>query len=99
MMLIVELEYLKPLEEVEKHLVAHRDFLQIYYDNGTFIASGPKDPRTGGIIIAATNKDNMQTIIEQDPFYIHGIGKYSITCFDPVKICPQLKELVNNDKT
>jgi uncharacterized protein YciI len=84
-MLIVELTYKKPLEEVEKVLKAHRDFLQTCYDKGLFLASGPKNPREGGIIIALTDQETMQDLIKQDPFYQEGIADYKVTEFEPVK--------------
>lgn len=82
--MIVELIYKKPLEEVDNVLQAHRTFLQTCYDKGLFLASGPKNPRTGGIIIALTDQETMQTLIEQDPFHQAGVADYKITEFNPV---------------
>ncbi len=84
-MLIVELVYKKPIAEVDKHLQAHRSFLQSCYDQGLLVASGPKDPRDGGILIALTDKTTMNEVIKQDPFYINGVAEYHITQFEPVK--------------
>ena len=50
-MFIVNLTYIKPLDAVEKYLEKHIDFLNQYYTKGLFIASGRKNPRTGGIIL------------------------------------------------
>lgn len=50
-MFIFSLSYLKPISQVEKHLQAHIDYLECYYQSGHFIASGRKIPRTGGVII------------------------------------------------
>ena len=62
-MFIVNLTYIKPLDEVEKHLEKHIDFLNQYYTKGLFIASGRKNPRTGGIILMrAKNKEAVQEI-------------------------------------
>ena len=41
-MFIVNLTYIKPLDEVEKFLEKHIDFLNQYYTEGHFIASGRK---------------------------------------------------------
>ena len=63
-MFIVNLTYIKSLDEVEKHLEKHIDFLNQYYTKGLFIASGRKNPRTGGIILMrAKNKEAVQEII------------------------------------
>ena len=41
-MFIINLTYIKPLEEVEKHLQKHINFLDQHYKKGYFIASGRK---------------------------------------------------------
>ena len=93
-MLVVELRYTQPIEIIEQYLQAHRDFLQQYYDEGIFIASGPQEPRVGGIIIANTDKETMNNIIQQDPFHKNAIAEYSITVFTAVKHCEALRPLL-----
>ena len=90
-MQIINLEYKKPLSEVNKYLEAHRIFLQKYYDKNIFIASGPKDPRTGGVILANINKEFIEEIINEDPFYQNQIADYKIIDFDPVKYSDEFK--------
>ena len=68
-MLLIELTYKKPIDEVNNFLDQHRSFLFNYYENGIFLASGPKNPRDGGIIIAVANREAINTIILEDPFY------------------------------
>ena len=68
-MLLIELTYKKPIDEVNNFLDQHRSFLNKYYENGIFLASGPKNPRDGGIIIAVANREAINTIILGDPFY------------------------------
>ncbi|MDD7039160.1 MAG: YciI family protein, partial [Alistipes senegalensis] len=48
-MFIVRLTYKKPLAEVERHLAAHREYLDRHYADGAFLCSGPQNPRSGGI--------------------------------------------------
>lgn len=50
-MFIIELSYKKALDVIDKHLEAHRAYLDEGYKNNYFLVSGPKTPRTGGIII------------------------------------------------
>ena len=50
-MYIVNLNYIKEVSEVEKHLEEHIKFLEKYYEMGKFICSGRKNPRTGGVIL------------------------------------------------
>lgn len=86
-MFIVNLTYLKPLNEVEKHIAAHREFLTIHYESGLFLASGPKNPRDGGIILVTGNasRKELEAILDGDPFKHHGLAEYQITEFTPVK--------------
>lgn len=81
-MFVVELTYVKPLDEVDGHLEAHRAYLDGQYANGTFVASGPKEPRTGGIILArAGSLDELMAALALDPFMIHGVARYAVTRF------------------
>ncbi len=83
-MFIAILTYKKPLEEVDRHLQAHRDYLAVHYAAGDFIASGPQTPRVGGVImIKSDNRALVDSIIAQDPFNINGIADYRIVEFTP----------------
>ena len=94
-MFIITLSYLQPLEIVEKYLTEHRNFLELGYQKNYFIASGPKNPRTGGIILShLKTKAELLSIIENDPFYIHKIANYEITEFMPVKYHSQFAHFV-----
>lgn len=83
-MFIVSLSYKCKLEEVDKHLDDHVEYLKQEYANGNFIASGRKIPRTGGIILSGVkNKDELEMILTKDPFNKAGIAEYDITEFIP----------------
>ena len=95
-MFIVNLTYIKPLDEVEEFLEKHIDFLNQYYTKGHFIASGRKNPRTGGIILMrAKNKEAVQEIITHDPFYQNEIAQYEIIEFEASKYCPEFETIVS----
>ena len=90
-MFIIDLHYLAPLEQVDQHLKAHIEFLDHHYASGHFLASGRKNPRNGGIILAqGENLETIQHIITKDPFHIHGLAEYRITEFSPIKAIPEL---------
>nr|WP_303033318.1 YciI family protein [uncultured Duncaniella sp.] len=83
-MFIAILTYKKPIEEVDRFLQAHRDYLSEHYAAGDFIASGPQTPRIGGVImIKADNREAVDSIIVQNPFNINGIADYQIVEFTP----------------
>lgn len=87
-MFIAILTYKKPLEEVDRFLQAHRDYLAAHYAAGDFIASGPQTPRVGGVIMMkAPDRAAVETIISQDPFHINGIAHYQIVEFTPTMFC------------
>ncbi len=87
-MFIAILTYKKPIEEVDRFLQAHRDYLAEHYAAGDFIVSGPQTPRIGGVImIKADNREAVDSIIVQDPFNINGIADYQIVEFTPTMFC------------
>lgn len=95
-MFIAILTYKKPLEEVDRFLQAHRDYLAAHYAAGDFIASGPQNPRVGGVImIKAANREEVNGIISQDPFNINGIADYQLVEFTPTMFSdPSLRSLL-----
>ncbi|WP_263834000.1 YciI family protein [Sulfurospirillum oryzae] len=95
-MFIIALTYHKSLEEVDAHLSAHVEFLKDNYEKGLFLASGRKNPRTGGVILAlAANRAEIEALIACDPFYIHDVATYEITEFTPSMTSPELAFLAN----
>jgi len=79
---VISLTYKADLTEVDKYLGGHNDFLKKYYTNGTFICSGPKVPRTGGIILCKSDDYNyVKSVIRDDPFHINNVADYEITEF------------------
>ena len=51
-MFILIVDYLKPLNEVETYLPAHRAYLKKYYDQGLFICSGRQIPPRAELFFA-----------------------------------------------
>lgn len=85
-MFIYIVTYKKPMEEVERLLQAHRDFLDEQNRLGKLVASGPQTPRVGGVIMMyADSKEEAEAIIANDPFNINGIADYQIIEFTPTK--------------
>ncbi|MBL4639910.1 MAG: hypothetical protein JKY57_05210 [Kordiimonadaceae bacterium] len=81
---IVDLEYTAPLEQIEPLMAEHMVFVNKGYETGLFLASGPKVPRSGGIILAVSNsKEKLEKLLEEDPFHTQGVVRYSVTEFHP----------------
>ena len=95
-MFVVSLTYTCKLSKIEEHLDAHIKYLEQQYKNGVFLASGRKEPRTGGVILArAESLVALETILSVDPFKINGLAKYEITEFIPTKTSVELEFLQN----
>jgi uncharacterized protein YciI len=64
----------------------HRDFLQQGYDRGLFLCSGPKEPATGGFLVArAESKADLEAFFEEEPFSVGNLASFKFTEFQPVK--------------
>ncbi len=86
-MFIVGLTYLVDLDVVDEHLEEHKKYLEEYKNKGIFLASGRKEPRTGGIIFAQVeSKESLLSILKEDSFYRSKIAKYSIIEFEPTML-------------
>lgn len=94
-MFVVKITYLVELDEVDRYVKSHRDFLDIYYKKGLFLASGPMNPRNGGIILAGGHdKAQLEAIFKEDPYNQAGIARYEIMEFMAVKYQDELKSFI-----
>lgn len=83
---VVEATYAAPIEEVRAATSRHRAWLQKGYDAGLFLCSGPKDPPTGGYLLArAGSVEALKTMFEDEPFFSEGLATFTFTEFQPVK--------------
>ena len=81
-MFVIELTYKADLAEIDAHMAAHVVFLKKYYAAGNFLVSGRKIPREGGIILAVgRSRRQIEAIVEEDPFYAHGLADFRIVEF------------------
>lgn len=85
-MFLIQVTYKTSLDILDKYLAAHRAFLEAGYQKDFFIVSGPRHPRTGGIILSQlTDREQLESILAQDPFKLHDLADYELIEFDPVK--------------
>ena len=81
-MFIIELIYKVDLARIDKHMTAHVKFLKKYYAAGTFVVSGRKVPRDGGIIVAVgDSRDHIEAIAAEDPFVAQGLAEARVIEF------------------
>jgi uncharacterized protein YciI len=77
-MIILSLTYKATLEDAEKLMEAHMDWVKQGYENGHFLASGRKVPRTGGIILAKGDRAEIERYFATDPFIVNDIAAYEV---------------------
>ncbi|MEU9207125.1 YciI family protein [Streptomyces sp. NPDC048415] len=92
-MFVLELTYTAPLEAVDAVHEAHVAWLGEHYAAGVFLASGRKNPRDGGVILAvAGGRPQIEQIAAGDPFVLAGVCAYRITEFVATKTAPALDQ-------
>jgi uncharacterized protein YciI len=94
-MVLLLLKYVKPIAEVERLMPAHRAFLDRFYREGKLVLSGPREPRTGGVILADvdTELEAMKIVIE-DPFFTEKVADYELVRFEPTRSDPRFSAFV-----
>ncbi|MCF4135788.1 YciI family protein [Streptomyces sp. Tue 6430] len=91
-MFVLELTYTAPLDAVDAVLPDHVLWLDEQYARGVFLASGPKVPREGGVILAvAEDRAAIEAITADDPFVLAGVCAYRVTEFEATKTAPGLE--------
>lgn len=96
-MFVLLSKYVKPIEEVDKELKAHKEFLDKYYSLQKFICSGSRKPRIGGVILCnAKDLEEVKSILAEDPFYVNKISEYEIIEFSPTKYADGFNQFMND---
>ena len=81
-MFVIELTYKVDLSEIDAAMKEHVAWLQRHYAAGTFLLSGRKVPRDGGIILAiAPDCAAVEAIVQDDPFVARGLADYRLIEF------------------
>ena len=81
-MFVIELVYKADLAQIDAAMKPHMAYLRKHYDAGTFIASGRKVPRDGGIILAlGDDREAIEATVREDPFVARGLAEYRVIEF------------------
>jgi uncharacterized protein YciI len=79
--------YRTPIERVIEVTEAHRAYLRELKEKGTLLASGPMDPRYGGILLFrvpdADVDRTLDALRDGDPFVQQGIAQYELLRWAP----------------
>jgi len=94
---LIELTYTADLAEIDAAMAAHVRYLKKHYAAGTFLISGRQIPRIGGIILAVgKSRDEIQRIVEQDPFCSRGLATFRIVEFRASQRAPDIPKRVES---
>jgi uncharacterized protein YciI len=81
---LVLIEYKTPLENIIRVTEAHRSYLKKGYEKGILLLSGPRIPRTGGlVIIKGNNLEEIENFFKDDPYNQNSYADYKFIEFDP----------------
>ena len=79
---IAIIRYRRPLDEVQNVQDAHREYLRDLKEAGLLVASGPMDPRTGGVLLLNVPDDDVQEALDkirdEDPYVTFGLAQYEL---------------------
>jgi uncharacterized protein YciI len=81
------IRYRRPMEDVLAQQDAHRAYLRGLKEQGVLIASGPMNPRFGGILLMRVADDDLKSldaIRDNDPFVQNGVAQYELIGWAPV---------------
>ncbi|RPE71755.1 uncharacterized protein YciI [Pacificibacter maritimus] len=80
----IDITYVVDLELIDGYMSAHMDYLGEGYARGFFLASGPKVPRTGAVILAtASERSVLEAFLQRDPLVQHGLTTMTVVEFKP----------------
>ena len=96
-MFLLLLKYIKPLDEVERLMPEHRAFLDRFYREGKLVCSGPREPRTGGVILADVDSEvEAMKIVVEDPFFSEKVAHYELIRFNITRSDPRFAAFVES---
>jgi uncharacterized protein YciI len=97
---VVELIYKADLAAIDAQMRAHMAFLKTHYAAGTFLVSGRKVPRDGGIILAAgKSRGEIEAIMKDDPFCKQGLADFRVIEFRASQRADDIQERIEKDRS
>ncbi len=92
---VVILTYVAPIEEIDAAGADHVAWLRRGYEEGIFLTSGRRIPRTGGIIIAkGASVDAIADRLRDDPFQKLGLATAEVIPFEPNMSADAMKAIL-----
>lgn len=97
-MFVIELNYTAEISEIDAAMKAHVAFLKKHYEAGTFLISGRKIPRNGGVILAlAASREDIEAVMREDPFCSRGLAEFRVIEFRASQRAPDLDQRLKTE--
>lgn len=84
---IAIIRYRRALEEMLPVVEEHRSYMRSLHEQGILLASGPMDPRTGGMLLLRVPDNNVHAALDAirdgDPYVRHGVAQYELLPWHP----------------
>ncbi|WP_211841722.1 YciI family protein [Rudaeicoccus suwonensis] len=88
-MFVILIDYTASLDRIDAALPDHNAWLDEQYAARVFVASGPKTPRTGGVILTGDHPaEVIRAIVARDPFATAGLASHTVVEFQPIRRAP-----------
>ncbi|CAM5469161.1 YciI family protein [Sphingobium scionense] len=84
-MFIISLTYTAPIDVLDGHLADHRAWLDQGITDGWLLLAGRREPRTGGILLARGERDDIAAKAATDPFVVNGAASFELIEFLPAR--------------
>ena len=95
-MFLVLLHYERPLDEIDRAMARHVEFLERGFRADLFVAAGRREPREGGVIVARSpSREALEALMVHDPFIAEGLARYEILEFRSSLHHPALADLAD----
>lgn len=75
-----------------EHMAGHKAWIEQHFTAGRFQLVGSLEPNAGGAILATgSDREEIEAIVQQDPFVAHGVVSAEILHISPNKIATGLE--------
>lgn len=85
---IAVIRYRRSLDDILPHVDEHRAYLRELKAAGVLIASGPVEPRHGGVLLLRVSDDDpsaaLDAVRDNDPFTKRALAQYELMPWMPV---------------
>lgn len=94
-MFLIQLRFSKNKANASQFMDGHNAWLKKGFSSGIFLLAGSIQPNLGGAIIASNaTLEQIQEVVQQDPFVVENVVSFEIIEISPSKAVPQLEFLL-----